>query len=60
MNIEDRIKQEIDDESDLIDTTLGIMLVLVVIFFCAFSLGLVYQLAGPWVAEVLTIVWGWV
>ena len=58
MNLEDRIKQEIDDESDLIDTTLGIMLALVVVAFCAFSVGLVWQLSQPWIAEVLTTVWG--
>ena len=58
MNIEDRIKQEIENEGDSVDSALGIALTLIVVLFCAFALGLVWQLAQPWVAELLTAVWG--
>ena len=54
------IEKEIADEGDAIDSLLSVLLVLVVVAFCAFWLGLIWQLASPLVAEVLTAVWGWV
>jgi hypothetical protein len=45
------------EESDDVTYLLGIALVIVISVFCAFSLGLVYQMAGPWMAEAITKLW---
>lgn len=46
-------------ENLVVESLLCIALVILVSVFCAFVLGFVYQLAGPFVADVLTTVWEW-
>lgn len=54
------IEREIDEDYDTVDSALGIALMLILVVFCAFGVGLVYQLASPWIAEILKIIWGWI
>lgn len=48
---------ESDESDEQIDRLVGIILAVIVALLCAFVLGFVYQLAGPLVADALSVLW---
>lgn len=52
MNIEDKVRQEIEDELEdaYLDKLISILLALIVIGLCSFGLGLIYTLIARVVA----------
>lgn len=45
---------EDDIEDRYLDSLISVGMAIMLVVFCAFTLGLIYELAQPWVADVIS------